>query len=118
MHGLAEVDRVHHLDAVAVPFQQPAALDDQAALRVCHHIGRMALHQVGLEPESGLAAARAADNQHVLVAGIRRILRTAAHCEPFRLRQNHVVFKLRIDKRFDVFFRSPRSVLSSAFLSY
>lgn len=107
MHGLAEVDRVHHLDAVAVPFQQPAALDDQAALRVCHHIGRMALHQVGLEPESGLAAARAADNQHVLVAGIRRILRTAAHCEPFRLRQNHVVGKHGVDEGLDILRRTP-----------
>ena len=107
VHRLFEIDCVEYLDAVAVPFQQPAALDDQAALRVCHHIGRMALHQVGLEPESGLAAARAADNQHVLVAGIRRILRTAAHCEPFRLRQNHVVGKHGVDEGLDILRRTP-----------
>ena len=35
VHTLGKVNRVHHLDAVAVPFQQPATLDDQAALRDC-----------------------------------------------------------------------------------
>ena len=109
---LLEIDSVQYLDAVAVALQQFPALNDDTALGVCDHKrGRVclgcALHQVWFEPEAGLARARAADNQHIFVAGILGILGTVAHHQAFRLRQNDVVLKHRIDKGLDVLCRSP-----------
>ena len=43
---LFEVDGVEEANLILFLFQQVSALDEQAALRVCHNIGRMALHQV------------------------------------------------------------------------
>ena len=112
VHALGKIDRVHHLDAVAEMPQHPAALDDQTAFRVGHNertgiFVRHALHEIRFDEKSRLAAARAADNQYVFVAGIRRVLRAAAHREPFRLRQNHVVGKHGIDKGLDILRRTP-----------
>ena len=57
----------------------------------------MHLHQIGLEPEPGLAAARTADDQHVLVAGILGVLGAAGHGEALGLGQNDVVLEHRVD---------------------
>ena len=46
MMGLAEVDGVKNLDAVALPLQKPCALYHHASLGVGHDIGAVALHQV------------------------------------------------------------------------
>ena len=48
-------------------------------------------------------------NTAIQVSGICGDFRAGVHREKLRPGQNHVVFKLRIDKRFDVFFRSPSS---------
>ena len=112
VHRLFEIDCVEYLDAVAASLKQAAALNEDAALRVSHNertgiFVRHALHEIRFDEKSRLAAARAADNQYVFVAGIRRVLRAAAHREPFRLRQNHVVGKHGVDKGLDILRRTP-----------
>lgn len=112
VHRLFEIDCVEYLDAVTASLKQSAAFNEDAALRVGHNeragiFVRHALHEIRFDEKSRLAAARAADNQYVFVAGIRRVLRAAAHCEPFRLRQNHVVGKHGIDKGLDILRRTP-----------
>ena len=57
----------------------------------------MHLHQIGLEPEAGLAGAGTADDQHVLIARILGVLGTAGHSKPFCLGQNDVILKHRVD---------------------
>ncbi len=61
-HGFLEVDGVEDADAITKMLQHPAALHHHAPFRVghdkAHRVGLgHALHQVGLEPESGLARA-------------------------------------------------------------
>ena len=112
VHRLFEIDCVEYLDAVAASLKQAAAFNEDAALRVGHNertgiFVRHALHEIRFDEKSRLAAARAADNQYVFVAGIRRVLRAAAHCEPFRLRQNHVVGKHGVDEGLDILRRTP-----------
>ena len=57
----------------------------------------MHLHQIGLEPEAGLAGAGTADDQHVFVAGILGVLGAAGHGEPFGLGQNDIILEHRVD---------------------
>ena len=73
----------------------------------------MKLEHVRLDEKSRLAAAGTAYNQNVFVPCIFRILRAALHRQPLGLRQDHVLLKIRINKRLDVFPCSPagRSVL-------
>ena len=74
---------------------------------VYHHIGRMSLQKLGREPKSGLARAGRADPAEIEVAGTGGIFRTGVHGEPFRGGQQHIVFKLGIDKGLDVLFVAP-----------
>ena len=67
----------------------------------------MELHQVGLEPEAGLARAGTANHQHVFVVGGLGVLGAAAHGKAFRLGENHIVLEYRIDIRGDVLGISP-----------
>ena len=67
----------------------------------------MELHQVGLEPEAGLAGAGTADYQHIFVAGGLGVLGAAAHGKAFRLGEDHIVLEYRIDIRGDVLGISP-----------
>ena len=57
----------------------------------------MHLHQIGLEPEAGLAGAGTADDQHVFIARILWVLRAAGHSEPFGLGQNDIILEHRVD---------------------
>ena len=67
----------------------------------------MSLQKLRREPKAGLAGARGADAAEIEVAGVGGILGTGIHGEPFRGGQQHIVFKLRIDKGLDVFFVAP-----------
>ena len=65
-------------------------------LGVGNDVGAVHLHQVGLEPEPGLAGAAAADDQHVFIAGILGVLGAAGHGEAFGLGQNDVILEHRV----------------------
>ncbi len=56
--------------------------------------------------KAGLAAAGAADNQHVLVDVIFWYLIPPKH-DPLRLRQEDIVGEFRVYKRFYIFLRPP-----------
>ena len=106
-HGLLKVDGVEDLDPIPFSLQELSAFDEDAALGVGDHIAGMALHKIRLDEKARLAAAGTADDQHIFVAGIRRIFRATRHHEPFRLGQDDVVLKHRVDIGRDVFRRSP-----------
>ena len=57
----------------------------------------MSLQQRRLAEEPRLAAAGTANHQNVFISGILRVLRAAAHHQPFGLRQQHVIFKHGVD---------------------
>ena len=67
----------------------------------------MSLQELRREPKAGLARAGRADPAEIEVAGVGGIFRSGVHGEPFRGGQQHIVFKLGIDKRAYIFFRSP-----------
>ena len=68
---------------------------------------RGALHEVGLQPEAGLAAAGAADDQHVFIPRRPGVLGPVVHGEALCLRQDDVVGKDGIDEGRDVLLRAP-----------
>ena len=53
MHAFLEIDCVEHFDSVVSLLQQFSALNKDASFRVGYHIGRMQLHEIGLQPEAG-----------------------------------------------------------------
>ena len=55
------------------------------------------MHEVGLHEKSCLAAAGAADYQHVLIPGGLGVFGPVVHGEPFRLGQEDVVVKVGVD---------------------
>ena len=67
----------------------------------------MGLQKLGCEPKAGLAGAGRTDPAEIEVAGVGGIFRAGIHGEPFRGGQQHIVFKLGIDKGLDVFFVAP-----------
>ena len=67
----------------------------------------MSLQELGREPKAGLTRAGRADAAEIEVAGVGGIFRTGVHGEPFCGGQQHIVFKLGIDKGLDVLFVSP-----------
>ena len=66
-------------------------------VRVGDNVGTVKLHEVGFYEKPRLAAAGAADHKHVFVSCILRVLRAAAHHQPFGLRQQHVIFKYGVN---------------------
>ena len=104
---LFEVDGVEESNLILFLFQQMSALDEQAAFGICYDIAGMALHEIGLQKVAGLAAARTADDQDVFVPRRPGAFGAAVHGQPFRLRQQNVVFENGVDKRLDVLARSP-----------
>ena len=66
-----------------------------------------ALHEVGLDVKPGLAAAGAADHQHILVPGCLRVFGPPGHSQAFGLGQQDVVFKLGVDVRGNVLGGTP-----------
>ena len=107
MHGLGKVDAIEHFDLISPLLQKRADLPQHTALGVYHHIGRMSLQELGREPKAGLAGAGRADPAEIEVAGVGGIFRAGVHGEPFRGGQQHIVFKLGIDKGLDVLFVAP-----------
>ena len=112
VHGSAEVDGVEDFDAIPLALQELTALHDDGTFRIGYDKGtgillRSALHQIGLNPKASFAAAGTADDQHIFVAGIRRIFRATRHHEPFRLGQDDVVLKHRVDIGLNILRRSP-----------
>ena len=67
----------------------------------------MALHEVGLEPESGLTGAGTAHDQDVLVPRRARVLWAAVHGEPLRSGKNDVVLENRVGIGLDVVRAAP-----------
>ena len=65
------------------------------------------MHEVGLHIEAGLAAAGAADHQHILVPGRLGVFGPPGHGQAFGLGQQDVVFKLGVDVRGNVFGSAP-----------
>ena len=66
-----------------------------------------ALHAVGLDVKPRLAAAGAADHQHILVPGRLGVFGPPGHGQAFGLGQQDVVFKLGVDVRGNVFGGAP-----------
>ena len=67
----------------------------------------MSLQELRRKPKAGFSRAGRADAAEIEVAGVGGIFRTGVHGEPFRGGQQHIVFKLGIDKGLDVLFCSP-----------
>lgn len=65
------------------------------------------MHEVGLHIEAGLAAAGAADHQHILVPGRLGVFGPPGHGQAFGLGQKDVVFKLGVDVGGDVLGGAP-----------
>ena len=65
------------------------------------------MKQLRCEPKAGLTGAGRANAAEIEVAGVGGIFRAGVHGEPFCGGQQHIVFKLGIDKRLDVFFVAP-----------
>lgn len=116
MHGLGKIYAVEHFDFISPALEKGSDLPQHTALGVYHHIGRMCLQKLGREPKAGLAGAGRADPAEIEIAGVCGIFGAGIHGEPFCGGQQHIVFKLGIDKRLDVFFCSPagRAVLGIA----
>ena len=112
VHRLFEVDRIEDFNAVAKSPEHLAALDHNAALGVCDNKGtgiffRIALHEIRFQPEARLAAAGAADHQHVFIARCFRVFRAVVHRQFLRLRQNDIVSGVRVNVGRNVLMRSP-----------
>ena len=107
VHGFLEVDGVQNFQTVAVMQQHLSALGNDAALGIGDNkadgvlLGRT-LHQIGLQPKPRLTGAGTADNQHVFVPCGTGIGGTVVHGQAFRLGENHVILKGRINIGGDV----------------
>ena len=107
VHGLFEVDGVQNFQPVAVMQQHLSAFGNDAALGIGDNkangvlLGRT-LHQIGLQPKPCLTGAGTADNQHVFVPCGTGIGGTVVHGQAFRLGENDVILKGRIDIGGDV----------------
>ena len=55
------------------------------------------MEQIWFQPESRFTGAGATDDQHIFVAGILRVCWAVAHHQPFRLCQQYVVCKYRVN---------------------
>ena len=99
VHGFTEVDGIQDFYHIPLIDQHFPALDDDGAFRVRDHIGHVFrhLHQIRLHIEARLAGTGTTDHNHVFVPGVFRILRAAAHGQSFRLGQNDVILKHRVN---------------------
>ena len=108
-NGLGEVDGVQHLHAVAALSEHFAALDDEAALGICHDIRAVQLHQVGLQPEPRFTGTGSADDQNIFVPGVLWFGHSAFHGQAFCFCQDDVLPGIRVHKRDDICMLSPTS---------
>ena len=138
VHRLIEVDGVQHPDLVRLvndlavlvlhrlavlaqlgraALEHFAALHQDGALGVGNDVGAVHLHQVGLEPEPGLAGAAAADDQHVFIAGILGVLGAAGHGEAFGLGQNDVILEHRVHVGGNIVVGAPSNIFVIVLIS-
>lgn len=112
VHGLFEVDGVQNFQPVAKMQKHFSALVDNTAFGIGDNetdgvlLGRT-LHQIGLQPKPRLTGAGTADNQHVFVPCGTGIGGTVVHSQAFRLGENDVILKGRINVRGNVGGGSP-----------
>ena len=107
MHRLFEVDGVENFDAVALLQKGVADLQNRGTFWVGKNIGTVHLQEIGLDPESGLAAAGPAYDQDIFVPCRLGVFGAAGHGETLRLGQDDVVLKLGGHIRLDVFGIAP-----------
>ena len=107
MHGLGKIYAVENLDLIAPALEKGPDLPQHAALGIDHHIRGMSLKQLRCEPKASFARAGRADTAKIEVAGVGWIFGAGVHGKPFRGGQQHIVFKLVVNERLDVFFVSP-----------
>ena len=65
------------------------------------------MQQVGFDPEAGLAAARAAYNEYIFVAGVFGVCGAAVHHQPFCFGQEDVILKFWCLKWLDILCTAP-----------
>ena len=65
------------------------------------------MQELRRKPKAGFARAGRTDPAEIEVAGVSGIFRAGVHGEPFCSGQQHIVFKLGIDKGLDVLFVAP-----------
>jgi len=113
VHGFVEVDGIEDLDLIAFPQEKLSAFHYDAALGICDHIAGMALHEIGFKPKPRLARSGTAHHHDVFISCQSGVLGSVVHGQPFRLREDDVVAKGRINEGFDIFWFSPagRAVL-------
>ena len=93
--------------------QESTHLGEHPAFRIYAHIAasavfiRAGLQNLRSEPEAGFARTGRADHTGVKVADVGRVFWAGVYSKKLCPGQNDVVFKLRIDKRLDVFFGAP-----------
>ena len=128
VHGLLEVDGIEDFDPIRLidvlavlilhglavlaqlgcaALKHFAALHQDGAFWVCHHIGAVHLHQVRFQPEAGLAGTGATDHQHIFVSGGLGVLGAAVHGQALGFSQNHIVLEHRVDVGCDVLMGAP-----------
>ena len=76
-------------------------------LRVGNNIAAVHLHEVRLHKKPCLAGAGAADHKDIFIPCVLRLLRAAVHRQPFRLREQHIVLKNRVDVGLYIFGFAP-----------
>ena len=109
VHGFSEIDGVQDFDFIPGIREHLSALDNNCTLGISYDIAYLLghLHQIRLHEKSCLTAARAANHNDVLISGILRMLWSAAHHQPFRLGEQHIILEYRVNKRFNVLGIAP-----------
>ena len=76
-------------------------------VRVGYNVAAVHLHKVWFDEKSRLAATRTADYKDIFIPCVFRLLRAAVHRQPFRLCEQHIVLKIRVNVWLNVLGFSP-----------
>ena len=107
VHAFLKIDRVQDADLISFLSQKSAAANNQVAFGISHNIRAVALQKIRQDKESGFSAAGAADDQHVFIPRIGRILRPVGKHQAFRLCQDDVLTEVVVHKRLNIFGCAP-----------
>ena len=88
----------------ASPFQTGTS---RTSLRIGDYIGRVHLHQIRFEPESGFTGTGAADHKHIFVSGGLWVFWSAVHGQAFGFCENDIVLEHRVDVGSNILTGSP-----------
>ena len=105
-HGLLEINGIEDLNLISASLEHLPTFNQDGALGVCDNVAGVHLHQIGLNVETGLAAAGTADYQHIFIDIVLRVLVPAQH-NALRLGQQDILVKFGVDKGLDVLCRAP-----------